>query len=233
MTPGNKITVILPCFNEFNTIDKIINLIRKQKLNIELIVVDDFSDDGTRNKLKKLIRKREKLILHKKNMGKGAAIKTAKKYISGKVVIIQDADLEYSPNDYKKLISPILKKKIKVVYGSRVLNKRRYSNKEFNSVFRIFANHVLTITSNLINNQALTDSHTCYKVFDASLFKKIKLQENGFSFCPEITTKVSLLNEKIIEVPISYKGRSYDEGKKINFYDGLHAIKTLINYRFF
>ncbi len=228
----SKLTVIVPCFNEKETIIKIIKLIRKQKLNIQLIVVDDFSTDGTRKILKKIIKKTEKLILHKKNLGKGAAIRSAQKYIRGKIVIIQDADLEYSPYDYIKLVQPILNNKTNVVYGSRVLNKDRYLNNTFSSGFRVFANHVLTIVSNFINNQSLTDAHTCYKVFKTEIFKKIKLNEKGFSFCPEVTTKISLLGEKIIEVPITYNGRTYDEGKKINFFDGFDALKTLIKYRF-
>ena len=228
----SKLTVIVPCFNEKETIIKIIKLIRKQKLNIQLIVVDDFSTDGTRKILKKIIKKTEKLILHKKNLGKGAAIRSAQKYIRGKIVIIQDADLEYSPYDYIKLVQPILNNKTNVVYGSRVLNKDRYLNNTFSSGFRVFANHVLTIVSNFLNNQSLTDAHTCYKVFKTEIFKKIKLNEKGFSFCPEVTTKISLLGEKIIEVPITYNGRTYDEGKKINFFDGFDALKTLIKYRF-
>ena len=111
--------------------------------------------------------------------------------------------------------------------------KKRYYSNEFSSNFRIFANHILTIISNFLNNQKLTDAHTCYKVFKSELFKKINLEEKGFSFCPEVTTKVSLMNEKIIEIPISYKGRTYSEGKKINFMDGIIALKTLIKYRFF
>ena len=233
MNIKSKLTVIVPCYNEKKTIVKIINLIRKQKLNIQLIVVDDFSDDGTRELLKKLIKKSEKLILHKRNLGKGAAVRSAQKYIKGKIVIIQDADLEYSPKDYIRLIKPILIKKTNIVYGSRVLNKDRYFNNSFSSAFRVFANHVLTIISNIVNNQNLTDAHTCYKVLKSEIFNKIKLKESGFSFCPEVTTKISLLNEKIIEVPITYNGRTYDEGKKINFYDGLIALKTLIKYRFF
>ena len=233
MNIKSKLTVIIPCFNEKNTIVKIIKLVRKQKLNIQLIVVDDFSIDGTREMLKKIIKPSEKLILHKKNLGKGAAIKSAQKHIKGKLVIIQDADLEYSPYDYIKLIEPIINKKTNIVYGSRVLNKDRYLNNTFSSGFRVFANHVLTIISNFINNQNLTDAHTCYKVFKTKIFKKIKLNEKGFSFCPEVTTKISLLNEKIIEVPITYNGRTYEQGKKINFFDGMEALKTLIKYRFF
>ena len=228
-----KISVIVPCYNEIFTISKIINKIRKQNLNLQIIIVDDYSTDGTRQKLKKLIKKNEILILHKMNLGKGAAIKSAKKYVKGEIVIIQDADLEYSPYDYIKLIKPIIMKKTNIVYGSRVLNKDRYFSNSFSSEFRVFANHILTLISNLINRQNLTDAHTCYKVIKKDIFNKIKLYENGFSFCPEITTKISLLNEKIIEVPISYNGRTYDQGKKINFYDGINALKTLIKYRFF
>tara|TARA_Y100000590_G_scaffold419579_1_gene521441 strand:+ start:382 stop:1080 length:699 start_codon:yes stop_codon:yes gene_type:complete len=226
------LTIIVPCFNEKKTIKKILKIIKKQKIKSQVIVVDDGSTDGTKQiliKLKKIFI--DKLIFHKKNYGKGAAIITAKKFIKGDVVIIQDADLEYSPKDYKYLVKPIIEGKTNVVYGSRVLNKNRYLNNDFSSIFRIFANHVLTILSNLINNQSLTDAHTCYKVIRAKVFKKIKLCEKGFSFCPELTTKLSIMNEKIIELPISYKGRTYEEGKKINFFDGLRAIKTLIKYK--
>ena len=173
------------------------------------------------------------MIFHDKNLGKGAAIRTAQKHIKGKFVIIQDADLEYDPRDYLKIIRKLKKKEIRVVYGSRVLGKNRYLSNNFSSIFRVFANHILTIISNLLNNQKLTDAHTCYKVFDKKLFKKIILKEKGFSFCPEVTTKISLMNEKIMEVPILYKGRTYIQGKKINFKDGIIALKTLIKYRFY
>ena len=227
------ITVIIPCYNEIKTISIIIDKVYKQKLKKQIIVVDDYSTDGTRKILKKKLRKKiDKIIFHNKNYGKGAAINSAKKFIKGNIIIIQDADLEYSPKDFNKLIKPIMDKKYNVVYGSRVLGKNRYFENEFSSIFRVFANHILTIISNILNNQNLTDAHTCYKVFDTKTFKKIKLEEKGFSFCPEVTTKVSLLNEKIKEVPISYKGRDYSEGKKINFKDGFIALKTLLKYRF-
>jgi len=148
--------------------------------------------------------------------------------------LIQDADLEYDPKDYPKLIDPIAKKKYKIVYGSRVLNKNRFENLDnFTHWVRIFANYILTKINNIINNQNLSDAHTCYKVFDSKIFKKIKLVENDFAFCPESTTKISNLGYKIYEVPISYKGRSYSEGKKIKFSDGLKAIFTIIKYKFF
>ena len=228
------ISIIIPCYNEKNTILKILNKVKNQKINKQIIVIDDSSTDGTTNILKKNFKKKGfKLISHKKNLGKGAAIKSAKKFIKGDIVIIQDADLEYDPKDYRKLVLPIIKKKTKVVYGSRVLNKKKYSNRNFSSKFRVFANYILTLISNFINSQKLTDAHTCYKVFDAKLFKKIKLQENDFSFCPEITTKVSNLKEKILEVPIKYKGRSYEKGKKIQFKDGFLALKTLFKHKYF
>ena len=175
----------------------------------------------------------EVILNHKNNLGKGACIKTAKKYVNGDIVIIQDADLEYNPKDYHQLIKPIIDGEVNVVYGSRVLGKKRYQNNNFISLIRIFANHFLTIISNLVNNQNLTDAHTCYKVCTKIVFKKIDLVENGFTFCPEFTSKISRLKEKILEVPISYSGRTYEEGKKIKSIDGVKAIIALLKYGFF
>ena len=235
MKKKNLITVIIPCYNEVNTIGIIVDKINKlRKLNIQIIVIDDCSTDGSSFFIKKnLINKIDKLIIHKKNLGKGAAIRSAVKYAKGDVVIIQDADLEYYPKDYYKLIKPIINSNYKVVYGSRVLNKRRYFSKNFISLFRIFANHILTIISNIINKQNLTDAHTCYKVFHKSVFKNLNLREDDFSFCPEATTKISNKNIKIYEVPINYKGREFSEGKKIAFKDALKAIFVLFKYKFF
>lgn len=227
------LTVIIPVYNETNTIVKIIDQILKIKIKKQIIVVDDCSTDGSKEKIIKNKRKINKIIFHKKNLGKGAAIRTAQKYIKGKLVIIQDADLEYDPKDYKKLIKPIIEKKSLAVYGSRVLGKKRYMTNDFTSLMRVFFNHILTIISNFLNGQKLTDAHTCYKVFDSKLFKKIKLNENGFAFCPEVTTKISKLNIDIIEIPISYKGRTYKQGKKISYLDGAMAIFALIKYKFF
>jgi len=228
-----KLSIIIPVYNEEKTIKKAlkrITQIRLKNIKKEIIVVDDGSTDKTFIILKQ-IKKKIKLIHHKKNSGKGSAIITAKKFCTGDLILIQDADLEYNPRDYKKLIKPF-SKNILIVYGSRVLGRNIfYNSRNFISSFRILANFILTKFSNLINNQNLTDAHTGYKVFSKKVFSKINLEEKGFSFCPEVNTKISLLGYKIIEVPISYKGRDYKEGKKISFFDGLHAIFTIIKYR--
>ena len=231
-----KLSVIIPCYNEKRTIEKIIDKIYKFSniKNKEIIFVDDGSTDGTREILKKLKYRIKKTIFLKKNFGKGKAIRVGLKHISGQIVLIQDADLEYHPKDYKKLIKPILNKEFLVVYGSRVLSqKNRYSFKNgFYSMFRIFFNHILTLFSNLVNFQNLTDAHTCYKVFNKSVLNRFKLEHNDFSFCPEITTKISNNKIKIKEIPIYYKGRNYKEGKKIRFIDGLIALYTIIKFKF-
>ena len=230
-----KLSIIIPCFNEIKTIEKIIDkIINLKDLDKEIIVIDDCSTDGSRELLKtNLISKIDHLILNEKNYGKGFCIIQAKSKISGDVVIIQDADLEYDPNDYYELIKPIAMKKTNVVYGSRVLGKKRYVGNSYISISRIFFNHILTILSNILNSQNLTDAHTCYKVVKREIFDNIDLKEFSFSFCPELTTKLSKLNEKIFEIPINYVGREYNEGKKIKLKDGLIAIKALIKYRFF
>tara|TARA_B100001029_G_scaffold179822_2_gene191354 strand:+ start:1215 stop:1916 length:702 start_codon:yes stop_codon:yes gene_type:complete len=229
-----KLSIIIPCYNEKQTIQKIVSKILNIKINKEIIIVDDGSIDGTKELIKLKFKNKEiKKIFHKKNLGKGAAIRSGQKLISGEIVIIQDADLEYYPSDYLKLIKPIINKQTKVVYGSRILGKKKYKyNKNFYSYYRVLGNYILTIISNIINHQKLTDAHTCYKVFDSKLFRKIKLEENDFAFCPEITSKISNLNEYIIEIPIKYSGRNYQEGKKIRFVDAIIAFKTLFYYGF-
>ena len=233
-----KISIIIPCFNEKNTLVELINKVVLSLNNhkfeyFEIIVVDDGSIDGTKELIKKHFesKKNFKTFFHAKNMGKGAAVKTAKKFLSGDVIIIQDADLEYNPDDYKKLIKPIVSDNYKVVYGSRVLNQNRYGASGFTSKLRILGNHLLTIISNIVNNQKLTDAHTCYKVFHKEVFDLIDLEEDDFAFCPEVTSKVAKLGFKIYEVPISYNGRNYQEGKKIGLIDAFRAFKTLIKYR--
>ena len=229
----NKITIIIPVFNEKNYVERVITNIKKYvKFNKQIIVVDDYSFDGTR-KIIKNIKGIDKIIFHKKNQGKGSAIKSAVPHIQGNIVAIQDADLEYNPKDLNKLIKIMISNNLKIIYGSRVLKKKRYNTDQFISNFRIFGNHVLTVISNILNNQKLTDAHTCYKIFRSKIFIKLNLQENDFAFCPEVTTKISLLNEEIKEVPISYKGRTVEEGKKIHFYDAIRALITILKYKYF
>ena len=225
------LSIIIPCFNEKNNIEKIIKkILQIKKIKKQIIVVDDKSTDGSVKKILKFKKRIDKIFLHKKNKGKGACIKTAKKYIKGDIVIIQDADLEYYPSDYYKLIRPIINKKSKVVYGSRVLGKSKKQLKVnfYNPDIRVFGNYILTKISNFLNNQNLTDAHTCYKVFDAKLFKSLHLKENDFAFCPEITSLISKKKIKILELPIKYKGRSIEDGKKIRFLDAIKALKTLL-----
>jgi glycosyltransferase involved in cell wall biosynthesis len=230
-----KLTIIIPLFNEKNSIIKLLNLIENEiKINKQIIIVNDCSKDSSLELINNYQFLSDHLILnHKSNLGKGACIKTAKKYVKGDIVIIQDADLEYNPKDYHQLTKPIIDGEVNVVYGSRVLGKKRYQNNNFISLIRIFINHFLTIISNLINNQNLTDAHTCYKVCTKIVFEKIDLVENDFAFCPEFTSKISSLKEKILEVPISYSGRTYEQGKKIKSIDGVKAIIALLKYGFF
>ena len=233
-----KLSIIVPCFNEKKTLMSIIDRVLLSLSNnnfksYEILIVDDGSTDGTTEMVKEIfsIKNNFKTFFHHKNLGKGAAIKTAKNFLSGDIIIIQDADLEYDPDDYKNLLKPIIDGDFKVVYGSRVLNQKRYKTSGFNSKIRIFGNHLLTIISNFLNKQNLTDAHTCYKVFHKEVFDLITLEENDFAFCPEVTSKISNLGFEIYEVPIKYNGRSYQEGKKIKTTDALKALKTLIKYR--
>lgn len=228
------LTVIIPVFNEKNTILEVINKIKAQTyVSKQIIIIDDGSTDGTREiLLKNNFDKLYDLILLTKNSGKGAAIKKSIPFIKGDIVLIQDADLEYDPNDYKKLIQPILDLKSKVVYGSRVLQKKRYNVTSSFFYLTVFANHFLTFLSNILNQQSLTDAHTCYKVFEVDIFRKIILKEDDFSFCPEITTKIANMRLEIIEVPINYYGRHYKDGKKIKYTDAFKAIWVLFKYKF-
>ena len=229
-----ELTIIIPVYNEIKTIEKLIKKILEIDIKKQLIIVDDGSSDGTKLVLAKYKNKIDKLIIHKKNLGKGAAIKSGQRHVRGKYIGIQDADLEYDPRDLKKIVNEMNKKDLKVMYGSRVLKKDKFKNTQnFTHIIRIWGNIFLTKVSNFLNRQKLTDAHTCYKVFNSKTFKKVKLKEKGFSFCPEITTKIAMMNIEIKEFPINYNGRTYEQGKKITAFDGLDALYVLIKYRYF
>jgi glycosyltransferase involved in cell wall biosynthesis len=227
------ISIIIPVFNEETFIKEI--LIRINSiigLKKEIIVVNDCSNDNTDKILESECKNLyTKIIKNNKNMGKGYSVRQGIIHASGEIIIIQDADLEYNPENYLTLINPIVNGEAQVVYGSRVLNggKRTRPN-TIDTKIRMFANNFLTFFSNFLNNQNLTDCHTCYKVFLSSVIKRIHLEENGFAFCPEVTAKISKLGIRIKEVPIDYFGRTHKEGKKIVFMDGLKAVYAIIKY---
>lgn len=224
-----KISVIIPCYNEEKTILKIIELVKKVKIPKEIIIVDDGSKDNTRSILKKIKDREIKIIFQPKNTGKGMAIRTGIKHVTGDIVIIQDADLEYNPQDYPALIKPILEGKYKVVYGTRFpRNKKRPSL--FNPYF--LANRILTTTANLLYFAKISDEPTCYKVFKSDVIKNMNLKCERFEFCPEVTARVRKAGYKIFEVPIAYHPRSVKEGKKIKFKDAFEAMWVLLKYRF-
>ena len=231
-----KLSVVMPVYNEVKTIRKILNRVMEVSIEKEIIIVDDGSTDGTRETLKTDTRcqmlytsKNEiKIIYHEKNKGKGAAIRTGLKEATGDVVIIQDADLEYDPQDYQFLIRPILEGRADVVYGSRFLKL-----KHITLVYHYLANKILNFLTNLLYGVRLSDMETCYKMFKANVIKGINFKSNQFNFEPEITAKILKRGYKIYEVPISYESRDYSEGKKIGWRDGVVAFWTLIKYRIF
>jgi len=222
-----KLSVIIPVFNERQTIGQILDEVKKVELEKEIIVVDDGSTDGTRKILGELNDPTVKVLYHSENRGKGGAIKTAQTRVSGEVVIIQDADLEYRPEDYPKLIKPVEDGFADVVYGSRFLGPHRVF-----MFWHYVGNKFLTWLTNILYNTMLTDMETGYKVFRAEVFKKLKIRSDRFDFEPEITAKIFKQKLRVVEVPITHYGRGYKEGKKISWKDGLAAIWTLIRYRF-
>ncbi len=227
-----KLSIILPCFNEVNTVESIIEAIKNCPYDKkEIIVVDDCSTDGTREKLQNgLDASVDKVIYHDFNQGKGAALRTGIQAASGDIVIVQDADLEYDPNEIPHVIQPILDGKADVVYGSRFAGSGPHRVLFF---WHMIGNSFLTTLSNMLTNLNLTDMETCYKAFRAEIIKPIKIKENRFGFEPEITAKIAKTKCRIYEVGISYYGRTYDEGKKINWKDGLSAIRCIIKYNLF
>jgi len=222
-----KLSVIMPVYNEKDTIQKIVQKVLDSPLEKELIIVDDFSNDGTREILSKFNDENLKILYHDKNLGKGASIRTGLSHTSGEIIIIQDADMEYSPEEYPLLIKPILDGKADVVYGSRFLGTHRVF-----MFWHYLGNKFLTLLTNILYNTMLSDMETCYKVFKAEVIKEIKIRSNRFNFEPEITAKVFKKNLRIYETPISYGGRDYKEGKKIGWKDVFPAIWALIKYRF-
>ena len=227
-----KISILIPCYNEVNTIELILGkILGIEDLNYEIIIVDDCSTDGTKDILNnKLSKKVDKLIFNESNFGKGYAIREGLKHTTGDIIIIQDADLEYTPNDYKRLIKPIIDGNADVVYGSRFVGS---SEKRVLYFWHTIGNKALTILSNIFTNLNLTDMEVCYKVFKSDVLKSIKLEENRFGFEPEITAKIAKKNLRIYEVGISYFGRKYIEGKKITWKDGFSAIRCILRYNLF
>ena len=226
-----KISVILPCFNELTTIEPILRKINDSPLeNKEIIVVDDCSTDGTRDLLKgPLSNMTDRIVFHDRNQGKGAALRTGMAVATGDVIIIQDADLEYDPAEYPKLIQPILDDKADVVYGSRFMGEGPHRVLYF---WHYVGNKFLTLCSNMITNLNLTDMETCYKVFRREIIDQINIEENRFGFEPEMTAKIARLDCRIYEVGISYAGRTYGEGKKIGWRDGFRALWCILKYAF-
>ncbi|MDO8623506.1 MAG: glycosyltransferase family 2 protein [archaeon] len=231
-----RLSVIIPVYNEKDTILEIIKQVNAVKLSKEIIIVDDFSTDGTREILSKIKDKNIHVLFHEKNYGKSHAIRTGIKEVKGDIIIIQDADLEYDPQDYIKLVKPIEEGITKVVYGTRFPKKEGHPSliHPYYDLINPYyaANKILTITANLLYNARITDEPTCYKVFDSEVLKSIDLKSERFEFCPEVTAKVKKKGYNIYEIPISYHPRSVNEGKKIKFKDGIEAIWTLIKYRF-
>jgi glycosyltransferase involved in cell wall biosynthesis len=224
-----KLSVIVPVFDERNTVVEIVRRMRKVELpvDLEIVIVDDGSTDGTRDVLRQLADSTVHVITHDVNRGKGAAIRSGLAHVTGDLVLVQDADLEYDPEDWPKLLNPMLRGKARVVYGSRFTGERR------NMLFLHWVgNRFLSLVTNVLYNTTLSDMETCYKLFDRTILDGITLRAQRFEFEPEVTAKILRQGIRIYEVPISYTGREFDEGKKITWRDGFVALWTLVKYRF-
>jgi glycosyltransferase involved in cell wall biosynthesis len=227
-----RLSIVIPCFNEVTTIRAIIDAVRAAPVvaEKEIIVVDDCSTDGTRDLLRtELASQVSQVVFHEKNQGKGAALRTGFAAATGDLVLVQDADLEYDPRDYPRLIQPILDGKADVVFGSRFAGGEAHRVLYF---WHFVGNRLLTLASNMATNLNLTDMETCYKVFRREVLAKIHIEENRFGFEPEITAKVARLKVSVYEVGISYAGRTYAEGKKIGWRDGVRALWAIGKYNF-
>jgi len=227
-----KLSVIIPCYNERLTIEAIIDAVRAAPVAaIEIIVVDDFSSDGTRELLHgPLASKIDRVVFHECNMGKGAALRTGFQHATGDAVVVQDADMEYDPQEYPLLLDPIAKGRADVVYGSRFAGAGPHRVVYF---WHMVGNKFLTLLSNMCTNINLTDMETCYKMFRREVIQSITIEENRFGFEPEITAKIARKGVRIFEVGISYYGRTYAEGKKIGWRDGFRAIYAILKYNLF
>jgi glycosyltransferase involved in cell wall biosynthesis len=224
-----KLSVVVPVFNEIDTIDEIVLRIQAVPMDREIIIVDDCSTDGTRERLEAIAQENAniKVFYHKRNKGKGSALRTGFNWVTGDVVIIQDADLEYNPNEYPTLLDPIISGKADVVFGSRFLagpHRVLY-------FWHYVGNRFVTLIANIFSNLNLTDMETCYKAFRSEVLQSLKLKSDRFGFEPEFTLQVAKRKWRIYEVPISYDGRSYSEGKKITWKDGLLAVLTMMRVR--
>ena len=226
------LSIIIPCYNEKETIEHVIESVMAVPIKLvrELIIVDDCSKDGTREILKELkppAGASLHVLMHDRNQGKGAAIRTGLEHVTGDLVLVQDADLEYDPEDWTKLLAPILRGKARVVYGSRFTGERR------NMLFlHWIGNRFLSFVTNALYNTTLSDMETCYKLVDRRVFDHVTLRADRFDFEPELTARILRLGIRIYEVPISYAGREFDEGKKITWRDGFAALATLVRCRF-
>lgn len=227
-----KLSIIIPCYNELNTIHEILRAVKASPYpHKEIIIVDDCSTDGTRDELKNEIESLvDMVIYHAVNQGKGAALRAGIKAATGDIIIIQDADLEYDPNEYPKLVKPIVDGKADVVYGSRFVGSEPHRVLFF---WHSLGNKFLTLLSNMFTDLNLTDMETCYKVFKREIIQSIEVEENRFGFEPEITAKIAKGGYRIYEVGIPYYGRTYEDGKKINWKDGIRAIYCIFKYNLF